>query len=449
MKLKSVAWILLLLEIITFFILCVVFNIPNVLSIRLGLAWFLLLLLNNHYNVRGTLIWKEIGKLIRTALMFIVINCIYLWPDYMTISKYSFIVVLMSITSLYYNRTIRVVLRKQVVRKTLVLGTNYDAYRIGKISHNNRFAVTDVVGYVKVPNEKVCEELQNNKKLNVYEYEEFNDIFKKQHIDQIIVSVTDDSKEALDEISKKVLGKAKYVKFAPELNFTMSYDSYIDDFDGILMISTARESNNMVGKFFKRCFDIAAGIAGCLVLIPLTIYVRHKNRKNGDYDPIFFAQERIGLNGKPIKIYKYRSMVPNAEKVLEDLMESDPEIKKEYLTNKKLVNDPRITEAGEFLRRTSLDEFPQFINVLKGEMSFVGPRPYLPREKEDMDVYYSSIIKCKPGITGMWQANGRSDVGFEERCRLDDYYYKNWTFSLDLIIIFKTIKGVLYGKGAI
>lgn len=449
MKLKSVAWILFLLEIITFFILCIVFNITNEVMFKLGAAWFSLLFLNYHYNIRGTLIWKEIGKLIRTTIMFILLNCIYLFPDYMTILKHTAIVLLMSATSLYYNRTIRVLLRNQVVRKTLVLGTNYDAYRIGKISHNNRFAVTDVVGYVKVPNEEVCEELQNSKKLTVYEYEEFNDIFKKQHIDQIIVSVTDNSKETLDEISKKVLGKARYVKFAPELNFTMSYDSYIDDFDGILMISTARESKNIIGKIFKRCLDIVAGLAGCLVLLPLTFYVKHKNHKNGDYDPIFFAQERIGLNGKLIKIYKYRSMVPNAEKVLEDLMESDPKIKEEYLTNKKLVNDPRITEAGEFLRRTSLDEFPQFINVLKGEMSFVGPRPYLPREKEDMDVYYNSIIKCKPGITGMWQANGRSDVGFEERCRLDDYYYKNWKFSLDLIIIFKTVKGVLYGKGAI
>ena len=170
MKLKSVAWILLLLEILTFFVLCIVFNISNVLSIKLGMVWFSLLLLNNHYNVRGTLIWKEIGKLIRTALMFIVVNCIYLWPDYMTILKYSIIVVLMCVTSLYYNRTIRVVLRNQVVRKTLVLGTNYDAYRIGKISHNNTFTVTDVVGYVKVPNEQVCEELQNSKKFNVSFY---------------------------------------------------------------------------------------------------------------------------------------------------------------------------------------------------------------------------------------------------------------------------------------
>ena len=153
-------------------------------------------------------------------------------------------------------------------------------------------------------------------------------------------------------------------------------------------------------------------------------------KKNGDTDPIFFKQERIGLHGKPIYIYKYRSMVPNAEVVLEELMENDPAIREEYLKNKKIVNDPRITEVGNFLRKTSLDEFPQFWNVLKGDMSLVGPRPYLPREKEDMDIYYDSVIECKPGITGMWQANGRSDVGFEDRCKLDDYYYRNWSLGL-------------------
>ncbi len=449
MNLKRVAGLLFLLEIILFIILSLLFRIPQNLIVRLGILWFVLLFLNEHYHIRGTLIWDEIGILTKTGFMFVLYCAVSLFPFYKSILLCTLFIFIMSLLSIFCNRTLRIVFRNFAARKTLVFGTNYDAYRIGKISHNNRFALTDVVGYVKVPSEEICDELRKSKKYSVYEYEDFNDIFKKQHIDQIIVSVSNDSKEVLDAISKKILGKAKYVKFAPELNFTMSYDSQIVDFDGILMVSTARETRNYIGKFFKRCLDILAGLAGCLVLIPLTFYVRHKNHKNGDYAPLFFTQERIGLNGKPIKIYKYRSMVPNAEAILEELMESDPEIKKEYLTNKKLVNDPRITEAGDFLRRTSLDEFPQFINVLKGEMSFVGPRPYLPREKEDMDIYYNSIIKCKPGITGMWQANGRSDVGFEERCRLDDYYYKNWKFSLDLVIIFKTIKGVLYGKGAI
>lgn len=449
MNSKTLSVLLFIIEAIMFVLLFMLFALPYTFVMKLGLIWFVLLLLNGHYHITGNLVWDEMEIMAKTAFTIILICGLITYPSVKLVLMFSLLIIILSCLSVFINRTLRILFRNKIARKTLVFGTNYDAYRIGKIAHNNRFAITDVVGYVEVPGEEVCSELKYSKKYVVYKYEDFNNIFKQQHVDQIIVSVSDDSKEVLDEISKKILGKAKYVKFAPSLNFTMSYDSQVVDFDGILMVSTAREQKHYIGKIAKRVLDILAGIAGCLVLIPLTLFVRHKNHKNGDYEPIFFAQERIGLNGKPVKIYKYRSMVPDAERVLEELMESDPEIKEEYLKNKKLVNDPRITEAGEFLRRTSLDEFPQFINVLKGEMSFVGPRPYLPREKEDMDVYYNSIIKCKPGITGMWQANGRSDVGFEERCRLDDYYYKNWKFSLDLIIIFKTIKGVLYGKGAI
>ena len=141
-------------------------------------------------------------------------------------------------------------------------------------------------------------------------------------------------------------------------------------------------------------------------------------------------------------------MVENAEELLFKMMEEDPKIKEEYLTNKKLKNDPRITKVGKFLRKTSLDEFPQFINVLKGEMSIVGPRPYLHREIPDMKESYNSIIKVKPGITGMWQVSGRSDTEFEERLKLDEYYVRNWSLWLDIVIILKTIKAVFAKRGA-
>src|SRR5699024_635072 len=125
--------------------------------------------------------------------------------------------------------------------------------------------------------------------------------------------------------------------------------------------------------------------------------------KNHDYDSILFVQERIGLNGKTFKMYKIRSMVPNADQILFDLMESDENIRKEYEKNKKLENDPRITKIGHKIRKSSLDEFPQFFNVLLGNMTLVGPRPYLPREKKDMGDSYNVIIQCKPAITGPWQ----------------------------------------------
>ena len=173
--------------------------------------------------------------------------------------------------------------------------------------------------------------------------------------------------------------------------------------------------------------------------------IKHEND-----GPIFYTQLRIGKNGKQFKLYKFRTMVMNADEKLEEYLKEDKEIAKEYKKYKKLKHDPRITKIGGFLRKTSLDEFPQFINVLKGDMSLVGPRPYLNREKEDIpEEYYGKIIKVKPGITGYWQVNGRSDVDFEERTYMDTYYIEHRSFIMDLKIIIKTVLKMFKKEGAI
>lgn len=147
-------------------------------------------------------------------------------------------------------------------------------------------------------------------------------------------------------------------------------------------------------------------------------------------------------------MYKFRTMVVGAEEILKRHIEEETEIGKEYIEHKKIKNDPRITKVGKFLRATSLDEFPQFINVLKGEMSIVGPRAYLPREKADMEDAYESIIRCKPGITGLWQVSGRSGVSFRNRLDMDIEYYEKYNLGLDIEILFKTVATVLNKEGA-
>ena len=200
--------------------------------------------------------------------------------------------------------------------------------------------------------------------------------------------------------------------------------------------------------FIKRIIDIIGALVGIAILIPLTVAVWIGNRICKDKGPIFYSQERIGKDGKIFKMYKFRSMVVGADEVLQELLEKDEEANKEYSEFKKLENDPRITKFGNFLRKTSLDEFPQFINVLKGEMSIVGPRAYLIREKEDMGDTYDTIIRCKPGITGLWQVNGRSSVNFKTRLDMDVEYYNKYSTTLDLEILFKTISAVLNKDGA-
>lgn len=202
-------------------------------------------------------------------------------------------------------------------------------------------------------------------------------------------------------------------------------------------------------RIVKRTFDIIGGLVGIIFLLPLTVIIYIANLVEGDNGPIFYTHERIGKNGKLFKMYKFRSMVVDADEKLFQYLEENEEARKEFKKYKKLKNDPRITKVGAFIRKTSIDEFPQFINVLKGDMSLVGPRPYLPREKADMKYYYPYIIKDKPGITGFWQVAGRSDVTFEDRLKMD-FNYSRWkSFKLDVKLLLKTLGKVVRKEGAI
>ncbi len=217
---------------------------------------------------------------------------------------------------------------------------------------------------------------------------------------------------------------------------------------GGIAVDTIEYITKQISLLFKRMIDIIGALVGMIMLVPLTAVVWIGNRICKDKGPIFFSQERIGKNGKHFKMYKFRSMVLGADEILQELLAKDEEARKEYYKYKKLKNDPRVTKIGNFLRKTSLDEFPQFINILKGEMTLVGPRAYLPREKDDMGKMYDKIIECKPGLTGLWQVSGRSGVTFEDRLTMDEEYFKNNSLTQDITILVKTVEKVLKHEGA-
>lgn len=198
----------------------------------------------------------------------------------------------------------------------------------------------------------------------------------------------------------------------------------------------------------KRIGDILVSLIGLVLLIPITIIIKIAYMCTGDFHSVIFTQDRIGKNGKHFKFYKFRSMVPNADEVLFKKLAEDEKLAEEYAMNKKLKNDPRITKIGRIIRKASIDETPQFINIFLGDMSLIGNRPYLPREKKDMGNHYEDIIKTKPGLTGYWQVSGRSDLSFKKRLDLETYYSKHAGFKLDAKIFFKTFKVVICGKGA-
>lgn len=213
-------------------------------------------------------------------------------------------------------------------------------------------------------------------------------------------------------------------------------------------VERERERESLALRFCKRSTDLIFGIIGCIALLPLTIIVKLAYVLSGDFHSIFYTQDRIGRNGKIFKLYKFRSMVPNADKELEKLLRKK-EYSDEWDKYKKLQNDPRITKVGKIIRRLSIDEMPQFINILTGKMSLVGNRPYLPREKEDMSYYYDDIVSTKPGLISLWAINGRNNLDFVSRLKLERYYSKNVNPILDIKILILSVFVVIKGKGAV
>ena len=220
-------------------------------------------------------------------------------------------------------------------------------------------------------------------------------------------------------------------------------------------VTCSKEKSTIISKIklvtyltIKRVFDIVCSIIALVFLLPLALIIKIAYLLTGDKESIFFIQNRIGQYGKEFKFYKFRTMVPNADEELKKLLDSNKELAKEYKLNKKLKHDPRITKMGKWLRKTSLDEFPQFINVLFGQMAVIGNRPYLPREKEDMVEYFDDIVKTRGGIVSYWAVMGRSDVSFETRLKLEKYYSNHRSLLLDIKIFFKTFKVVLGRRGS-
>lgn len=199
------------------------------------------------------------------------------------------------------------------------------------------------------------------------------------------------------------------------------------------------------GEFAKRLFDIVFSLSVLILFFPLYLIVSLLIAISSD-GPIFYVQERVGRNYRRFNCIKFRTMVSNADEVLVQMMASSPELRAEFESSFKLKKDPRITKIGHFLRITSLDEFPQFWNVLKGDMSVVGPRPLVAEELPKYEEHIDQVLTIRPGITGLWQVSGRNDIPYPRRVQIDLNYVKFRSFWLDLWIILKTIDVVIMPK---
>ncbi len=254
----------------------------------------------------------------------------------------------------------------------------------------------------------------------------------------------------LKQIIDQEIGESHEVIFIPLM------DDYDMTHSHIYRLSNTRTNlivfqNRLKSRYrlwAKKLSDLGMSIIVFPLLVPIMLYIAYKIQKEEPNSSILFKQERLGQDGKIFVCYKFRTMFEESDDKLNAYLKEHPEELKFYNIYHKYQNDPRITKVGDKLRRTSLDELPQIFNVFKNEMSFIGPRPYMLNEKEKIGEEINTVLTVKPGITGLWQVSGRSDVDFHSRVELDIWYIRNWNLWMDLVILLKTVKTVLVREGA-
>ena len=280
-------------------------------------------------------------------------------------------------------------------------------------------------------------------------FSEARKIIRREKVQTVIIAAPGISKEQLQDLITDIQPKVKNISFVPDLIGTpmASVDASILFSEKILMLNLRNNLSRGYNRVFKRIFDLVATICGGILILPIILIIAAAVAVD-NRGRIIFAHQRVGLHGKKFFCYKFQTMVPNAKEMLEKYLAENPEARKEWDETFKLTNDPRVTKLGGFLRRTSLDELPQLLNVIKGEMSLVGPRPIVEKEVVKYGENIREYYMVPPGITGMWQVSGRSDTTYAERVAMDTWYVRNWSVWIDIMYLFKTVKAVLNEKGA-
>ena len=270
------------------------------------------------------------------------------------------------------------------------------------------------------------------------------DYAKCNIIDEVFLCLWEEEKVRVVSLAEKFATMGATVHISIEYEFDHLPNCEVERVNGIQVITSSIHTATRNQRILKRCLDLAGGIVGVVIMGILTIFVAPVIYIQSP-GPIFFSQNRVGKNGRTFKIYKFRTMYPNAEALKLQLMEQNQVSGFMF----KMEDDPRIFPFGKILRKLSIDEFPQFINILKGDMSLVGTRPPTVDEYHQYESHHKSRLAMTPGLTGMWQVSGRSSItDFEEVVKLDQEYIMNWSIFLDIKILLQTVQVVLTGKGS-
>uniref|UniRef100_A0A7C3MP28 Sugar transferase n=1 Tax=Dictyoglomus thermophilum TaxID=14 RepID=A0A7C3MP28_DICTH len=396
------------------------------LNLILFVAWVLLLIIYKVYRSKNFLSFQQVFSAI-TIGTFLVSSLSFFYRDFFY-SRLVFILTWgVAIILTFFTRIILFLLKMSTIgkisNKVIIVGRNEISEVIKSFWEQNPYLNYNVID--------VIEDIGN-----------IEELVSQKGINEILVAKRLNNGEILRLVSLK-RKKGVYIKMVPESYLFFSKRISFDEISGIPIMEL--EISNLEGfqGYIKEIIDIVLGTIGLIVFSPLFIIIAILIKLDSE-GPIFYKHLRVGRYGKPFYLWKFRTMYKEADKILDKY----PELKKEFEKEFKLKKDPRITRIGKFLRKFSLDEIPQIFNILKGEMSIVGPRPVTFKELEKYGEYKDEVLRVKPGLTGLWQVSGRSNLGYARRIALDLYYIQNWSLLLDIKIILKTIPAVFLGKGA-
>lgn len=410
----------------------------------IGVAWFWIRL--RHYTYRKPY-WFELKEVIRTLIILAVVELSIIAFSKLHFSRYLW--VLTWLIALVIVPTSRIIAKKLLIKSklyiknTVIIGSGKNAIDAYNALTAESYLGLEVVFFVK----SVASDVERLP-IPVITADKMWEMANRKQT-YFVIALENGESELRDiwlrELAKR---KCRSVSVIPTLRGLPLYStdmSFLFSYEVMLL----RVNNNLAkrsSRFIKRTMDILGALAIITMLSPILLYLYFTIRKDGGN--AIYGHPRIGRHGKEFKCLKFRSMVTNSKEVLEELLQNDPEARAEWDKDFKLKNDPRITRIGHFIRKTSLDELPQLFNVLKGDMSLVGPRPIV---KEELERYHGDVdyyLMAKPGMTGLWQVSGRNDVDYETRVYFDSWYVKNWSMWNDIAILFKTVNVVLKRDGA-
>ncbi len=280
--------------------------------------------------------------------------------------------------------------------------------------------------------------------------EDAESVLQESTVQTVIITAPGMERDKMQKLIMTVQPHVRHLAYVPDLIGTPMANAETESLFSEEMIML-RMKNNLAlhrNRIYKRIFDLFLTVVGGIIISPLLIVLAICIKVDSK-GSVCYNADRIGKDGKTFKCYKFRSMYVDGDEILKEYLDKNPEAAEEWKKYAKLRQyDPRVTRVGTWMRKYSLDELPQILNVLLGDMSLVGPRPYLPREKEDIGGELQTITMSLPGITGYWQVCGRSDVSFQERVAMDAWYVRNWSVWLDIMYLAKTFTAVIFGKGA-